>query len=702
MRSYGPGYLQDLTTSITTARDSVNPTSYSTDISNTTVHSDRTWLRSNCVDAADDALNHISGIKDKLDTVLTKITQFYNEVDETSGTVSDKVGIAQGLLATLNPTISMLCESLLGTGQFQGVRVTPAIIDGVMNNLLNATPYYTSYYMSTVTNEDGTYNFDSLEDISAHIDERVAAGEPITAADLARVNALSYATMDYIDSREFTDEELSELLTQFVSRFYTQDFESVTASTVNPGCDIVADEECNTYNRIWYNYSLTPSGAIFSQCLDSTMATYYNATYQDYRSISDFRDQHINAIQFNDCLMSFCRENQTLALPYIITDWDEYSEYRNNNCIDPDVEFDPSGNDVDGDHYRVRMPFFGELHITRSVQTDGSFSDPGDAQPHNSYISTITYSNDFGPCDFRYTFSDVNGDTQINNVQFTTVWSCEEDFCRDIEQSQINADGIYINSTRQDVKPWLCFFNASNVTACVNGFFITPANAYSVQGSLPSAPNLGGTGWTTAATGIAWACALSGVPPIQVAGGLILVGGRILDFADDRSAAEAQNALLDQYNVNRDENYNEIYFCRNTQASGSYYADNTTDPTTVNALPNYYINRNEAQMIVNYSGSNQVIGENVMNSQSCETLCAQDLGSGTYPNFSYGVRRYYTMFQTTHRNYPSFDELSTDDVNDVCNSFRSAWWNDNPGQQFRESDVDPNSISISGINLSDY
>ena len=37
MRSYGPGYLQDLTTSITTARDSVNPTSYSTDISNTTV-----------------------------------------------------------------------------------------------------------------------------------------------------------------------------------------------------------------------------------------------------------------------------------------------------------------------------------------------------------------------------------------------------------------------------------------------------------------------------------------------------------------------------------------------------------------------------------------------------------------------------------------------------------------------------------------
>lgn len=719
-RLYGEKYQNDLKAGLDAARDSVSSISYSAGISTTTVHTDRQWLKSSCVGAADDALAHINGVKVKLDNVIFKLNNYYGEVEETCGQISEKAVIAKGILDTLNDLIKMLCDSLLGTGDFKNYTVTGSAIDAIGGYVQNALPYYAEYYYDRCVNDDGSFNYDELDSCLDTLDTKVENGEPLSNYDAMVVNSLCLATTYYLDNHEFKDdEEFSEVLTQFVSRFYTQDFNAPDASDLNAGLCATVDTGDGTCEVIWYNYSLRPSSELFISALNSTLTWEY---YASGDSMEGFKEKHLNSIQFNDCILAICRNNQTIALPYVITDPEAYEEYRNSNCVNPDIMYDGQiGDPFPGDdHYYVKKPFFGSFHVERETLTNGTFSDEDDVESHPSERSVITYSNDFGPMDYRYILMDDDGNPVYDNnglleksyISYITVWSCESDFCRDLEMSQREKDGAFIASTEQTVKPWSDFWT-SPATVCgllncagtgVNG--VLEANDVSVR--IPSFPSGSGVGSALGSFVSLW-CNVTGVPALKVIGGLCVLGGRALDFACERDAAQAYNAWLSGYLDDRDAFYDTVTFCRNTSAYGSYYADNdmSDTPNYITVLPNYYVDMNQVQISVSYACETQnvepqVIGSNSISIETCEYLSAPDLAdSQSRKRFAAGVEVYYTMFWTEHRNYPPFGALTTDDVNDVCNAFINDFWRDHPGERFEQTSCTPPN-SIPGINPNDY
>lgn len=209
MRSYGEEYLGELKESLVNFRDSVDSESYSSEISQVTVATDRAYLKSASLTATADAIGHVQSVKDKTDDIIFVLNKFYREVDDTADAILKIADSINEIIAEANNSMVRIVDALNGTGDYEGQKVTSDILksagidkqkcseikDGIWKDI-----YDTEIKNDVLTDEVVLNHVDRLNSL-------VSSGQELSAEDALVIDTI-YSK--YLESIKNSGEELSE------------------------------------------------------------------------------------------------------------------------------------------------------------------------------------------------------------------------------------------------------------------------------------------------------------------------------------------------------------------------------------------------------------------------------------------------------------------------------------------------------------
>ena len=84
VRHYGNQFRDDTNNSLDSFKETVSSTSYGSSIANVETTTDVDYIKESAANVGYTADARITDIKDKIDTVKTLVSQFYDQIDETA------------------------------------------------------------------------------------------------------------------------------------------------------------------------------------------------------------------------------------------------------------------------------------------------------------------------------------------------------------------------------------------------------------------------------------------------------------------------------------------------------------------------------------------------------------------------------------------------------------------------------------------
>jgi len=704
LRYYGTDFSESIRKELDSARDSVSPTIYQHVIYYTTVHSERQGLKNTCIGAASNALGHINGVRYNLTVLNTKLLNFYNEVDVTSTAISSKISDASALLDILNATVSDLSDALSGTGKYQGKVITANTVSDacyyvrdVKNKIYD---FYAAYYYAEFLTENNRINEAALDEYVETFNAN--GGVPRNLKEQAMLAAFCAATDKVLSDPTLTDEEFNDMYNLYMSKFMTQvtDVDSLSDQIIEEYSYIPKGDSFEICYVVWYNYTMNSSGLTFINAFSASMAGMY-ANPEDASTVDAFRDQHLNSLQFCDCMQRISSAGN-IAVPYYIPESkiDDYFAYRDQHWINEDFPCDNEDDQIVllKDCFCVEMPFFGQFHIERGVGANPVFPN------EESNMCTITYTNNYD-CNYGFYLYTLDESNTPNKsfIDYTTIYTFDPSIGNALRLNQQERDEAIIAGTMRDVG--FTFSNCWSQGVAVTNLCLGLSSAYNsyydlpTNQSFPAATSMGKFG---AAGLVAILGLCGGGPYFLAAGAFITFIGTEVDFMLKDQLDRDYNEYLQKYLSTRQQNYQDATLFCNTNAVGSFYVDNGSN--TINVMPQAYFKPANCQVRLAYACLNG--GFDPFNYNNCPSAANKMLG---YENlvtretveFENGLEEYFSDYCREKGINVSLYSLSNEEIIAICNAFNSDWYHyGNNSSVYRSGAMKPDDIP--GFNPEKY
>ncbi len=129
--------------------------------------------KDSAIDAANQASATISSLSPKIETVISQLNEFYQNVDATGGEIYSRAGDIVSILVRTNSVVDEICDILNGVGNYSGYKASPDLLDTACLPLADVEVDRDAYWNDFYLDEDG------LVDAAAVSATFELVGEPV-------------------------------------------------------------------------------------------------------------------------------------------------------------------------------------------------------------------------------------------------------------------------------------------------------------------------------------------------------------------------------------------------------------------------------------------------------------------------------------------------------------------------------------------